>query len=172
METTSRLTNTKNLKQYTKSSPLSIIIIIVATSFLIIISTFLIYDYFSTDYYLSYAQPIVKINDTDVLVLLFNIERIRTQLMLTEKSISEGDNTMAFAHAYIPHSVIFPLIKNILDQTNMIYARSLESKLIDLPFLIKSGNSLENIKQDIIEVKSLLNNISNSTVDSILQPNY
>ena len=142
-----------------------------ASSFLIIISTFLIYHYFSTDYHLSYAQPVVKINDTDVLVLLFNIERIRTQLMLTEKSISEGDNTMAFAHAYIPHSVIFPLIKNILDETNMIYARSLESKLTDLPFLIKSGNSLENIKQDIIEVKSLLNNISNSTVDSILQPN-
>jgi high-affinity iron transporter len=93
--------------------------------------------------------------------------------MLTEKSISGGggDNMMAFAHAYIPHSVIFPLIKNILDETNMTYAKNLESKLTDLPFLIKSGSSLENIKQDIIEVKSLLNNISNQTVDSIPQPN-
>jgi high-affinity iron transporter len=92
--------------------------------------------------------------------------------MLTEKSISGGgDNMMAFAHAYIPHSVIFPLIKNILDETNMTYAKNLESKLTDLPFLIKSGSSLENIKQNIIEIKSLLNNISNSTADSILQPN-
>src|SRR5919199_2628844 len=165
-----RLMNRKNLKQYVRSSPLSTLIV---PASLIVVSTFLIYHYFSTDYYLSYAQPIGKINDTDALALLFNIERIRAQLMLTEKSISGGggDNMMAFAHAYIPHSIIFPLIKNILDETNIIYAKNLESKLTDLPFLIKSGSSLENIKQDIIEVKSLLNNISNQTVDSIPQPN-
>ena len=55
-----------------------------------------------------------KTEGMDVLLVMVNLARIRTQIMLTEKSLEEGDNYMAFAHAYIPHSVIFPSIKDIL----------------------------------------------------------
>ncbi len=55
-----------------------------------------------------------KTEGMDELLLTVNLARIRTQIMLAEKSLAEGDNYMAFAHAYIPHSVIFPSIKDIL----------------------------------------------------------
>lgn len=67
-----------------------------------------------------------KVNDTDAIILMTNFERIRTQLMLTERSLANGDSNMAFAHSYITHTVIFPSIKNILEKAGTpIQPRSL-----------------------------------------------
>ena len=56
------------------------------------------------------------LSDTDALIFMVNIERIRTQLLLTEENLDKGNSEMAFAHAFIPHSAIFPAIKDQLTQ--------------------------------------------------------
>lgn len=48
------------------------------------------------------------LSDTDALVVMVNIERIRAQLLLTQKSLADGNQDMAFAHAFIPHTTTFP----------------------------------------------------------------
>ena len=106
----------------------------------------------------------------DTLIVMVNLERIRTQLLLTEKSLDDGNKDMAFAHAYIPHSITFPSIKNQLTDINKQFATELEARLIDLPFNIKSGkDSLYNIKQDISKINSLLNSLSSQALGSDLQ---
>jgi hypothetical protein len=56
--------------------------------------------------------------DPNRLIVMVNIERIRNQILLTERSLAVGDNDMAFAHSYIPHSAIFPSIKSQLNDIN------------------------------------------------------
>lgn len=106
----------------------------------------------------------------NTLIVMVNLERIRTQLLLTEKSLDDGNKDMAFAHAYIPHSITFPSIKNQLTDINKQFATELEARLIDLPFNIKSGkDSIYNIKQDISKINSLLNSLSSQALGSDLQ---
>ena len=106
----------------------------------------------------------------DTLIVMVNLERIRTQLLLTEKSLDDGNKDMAFAHAYIPHSITFPSIKKQLTDINKQFATELEARLIDLPFNIKSGkDSIYNIKQDISKINSLLNSLSSQALGSDLQ---
>ena len=77
--------------------------------------------------------------NNDTLIVMVNLERIRTQLLLTEKNLNDGNKDMAFAHAFIPHSITFPSIKSQLIDINKQFATELEARLIDLPFNIKSG---------------------------------
>ena len=65
----------------------------------------------------AYAQPnttSTSLDDENSLIILVNLERIRNQILLTNQSLVSGDKDMAFAHSYIPHSVIFPSIKSQL----------------------------------------------------------
>ena len=103
------------------------------------------------DNYLSYAQQeMTEEWNKETLVVMVNLERIRTQLLLAEKSLNDGDKDMAFAHAFIPHSITFPSIKNQLIDINEQFTSDLEAMLIDLPINIKTGkDSLHNTKQDI-----------------------
>jgi hypothetical protein len=75
---------------------------------------------------------------------------------------------MAFAHAYIPHSVIFPSIKNLVGhvEDNDLSATRLESALTDLPFMIKSASPSHIIRNTVVKDKNLLNSIS----DNIIEP--
>jgi high-affinity iron transporter len=114
-------------------------------------------------------QTTAELNN-DTLLIMVNLERIRTQLLLTEKSLNDGDKDMAFAHAFIPHSTTFPSIKNQLNDINNKFAVELESSLIDLPFNIKSGkDTIHDTKQDISKINNLLNNLSSQTLGSDLQ---
>ena len=113
-----------------------------------------------------YAQT--KLSDADAFIVMVNIERMRTQILLTEKSLAEGDNDIAFAHAYIPHAVTFPSIKNQLNKANPDYSSMLEGMLTDLPINIRTQNPLEKLKQDLSKIENLLNNISNHAVGSHL----
>jgi high-affinity iron transporter len=77
---------------------------------------------------------------------------------------------VAFAHAYIPHSVIFPFIRNLVEQMNdnsNISTKKLESALTDIPFMIKSGSSSDSIRNTIAKDKYLLNSISSQILESI-----
>src|SRR5687768_3985223 len=93
---------------------------------------------------LSYEQTTAttattSLPDPNRLIVMVNIERIRNQILLTERSLlAVGDNDMAFAHSYIPHSAIFPSIKSQLNDINSKSALRLESLLTDLPIIIKT----------------------------------
>jgi high-affinity iron transporter len=114
-------------------------------------------------------QTAVELNN-DTLIVMVNLERIRTQLLLTEKSIHDGNNDMAFAHAFIPHSITFPSIKSQLIDINKQFATELEARLIDLPLKIKSEkNSIQNTKQDISKINNLLDSLSSQALGSDLQ---
>ena len=157
---------------------IDVIIIIIICSFLVTVN--IVIPYVSSSYFI-YAQSnkdtasvkpaIGKFNDANAIIGMVNFERIRTQINLTEKSLAEGDNDMAFAHAYIPHSIILPSIKNLLENTrNVTSVEELESALTDLPFMIRIG-SFDNAKHYIIQINSLLNNISNQTIDPVIKSN-
>jgi high-affinity iron transporter len=104
--------------------------------------------------------------DPNRLIVMVNIERIRNQILLTERSLTVGDNDMAFAHSYIPHSAIFPSIKSQLNDINSQSAIRLESLLTDLPIIIKTSEEADSkgkIKNDLTEIEELSDNISNQS---------
>ena len=109
----------------------------------------------------------------DVLLVMVNLARIRTQIMLTEKSLAEGDNNMAFAHAYIPHSVIFPSIKDILEKVvnNSNSINRLESGLADMAFMVKSEVSIDKIKQKTKEFNTILDDFEIQVINPVSQTN-
>jgi high-affinity iron transporter len=114
-------------------------------------------------------QTAVELNN-NTLIVMVNLERIRTQLLLTEKNLNDGNNDMAFAHAFIPHSITFPSIKSQLIDINKQFATELEARLIDLPLKIKSEkNSIQNTKQDISKINNLLDSLSSQVLGSDLQ---
>jgi len=93
----------------------------------------------------------------NALVVIVNIERIKTQLLLAEQSLDASDSNMAFAHAFIPHTAIFPSVKDLLKQIDSQTTNQLESLLSDLPFKIKEGNQpADSLKQDIRKITGLL----------------
>ena len=114
-----------------------------------------------------------KTGGMDELLLMVNLARIRTQIMLTEKSLAEGDNYMAFAHAYIPHSVIFPAIKNILEKVvnNSNSINRLESGLADMAFMLKSEVSVDKIKQKTKEFNTILDDFEIQAINPVSQTN-
>src|SRR6266545_2817682 len=95
------------------------------------------------------TPSLTRLNDTELLIVLVNLERIQTQLQLTEKSLADGDEAMAFVHAYIPHSVTFPTMKNQLNALNRSANHNLESMLTDLPIVVKSGIPKDKIRESI-----------------------
>src|SRR5918996_1786509 len=113
-------------------------------------------------------------SDENSLIIMVNLERIRNQILLAEKSLVSGDKDMAFAHSYIPHSVIFPSIKDQLYAINSQSASQLESLLTDIPINIKAEESPElqsKLQHDLTAVEQLLDNISNQTVGQYTSSN-
>jgi high-affinity iron transporter len=102
----------------------------------------------------------------DPLIIFMNLERIGTQLNLTQYSLNSGDLESAFQHAYIPHSITFPVIKPILSISDPASTKSLEGLLTDLPIKVRASNSPEvadsSIESDVRTIENLLNKISNS----------
>jgi high-affinity iron transporter len=82
--------------------------------------------------------------------------------------LNSNDLESAFQHAYIPHSITFPVVKPILSKADPVSSKSLEGLLTDLPIKIRASKSPDeaysNTESDIITVNNLLNRVSNSTV--------
>jgi high-affinity iron transporter len=89
--------------------------------------------------------------------------------MLAEHSLPV-DKNLAFLHAYVVHSIIFPSIKNLLEKAAPQSANELLSTTTDLAFMIKAGNS-PYISKDLIHAKKALNSTSNELLNPILQSN-
>jgi high-affinity iron transporter len=108
------------------------------------------------------------------LLIMVNLERIRNQILLSEKSLAFGDIDTAFAHSYIPHSVIFPSIKDQLNAINSQSRSQLESLLTDLPISIRAGENVQqqrNLLTNLRSIERLLDNISNQTIGQHLLSN-
>jgi high-affinity iron transporter len=101
-------------------------------------------------------------DDKNLFITMLNLERIRNQIILTEKSLTVGDKDMAFVHAYIPHSVIFPSVKDQLNNISSQSVSQLESLLTDLPISIKAGESVElqgKLQSDLRSIEQILDSI-------------
>jgi high-affinity iron transporter len=113
-------------------------------------------------------------SDGNSLIIMVNIERIRNQILLAEKSLALGDIDTAFAHSYIPHSVIFPSIKDQLNAINSQSRSQFESLLTDLPINIRTGENVQqqrNLLTNLRSIERLLDNISNQTIGQHLLSN-
>jgi high-affinity iron transporter len=106
------------------------------------------------------------LSDTDALIVMVNIERIRTQLWLTEQRLNEDNPQMAFAHAFIPHTTTFPAIKNQLTEAaGEQSTKQLESLLTDLPLKMRTGEYTEaKTRESIEQIRGLLDQISQQSV--------
>ena len=111
-----------------------------------------------------YAQQ-EGLDDADSLVLAVNLERIKAQILLAQQFFDNNETNKAFIHAYIPHAVTFPTIKNILEQLDSESANQLESRLTDLPINIKSKNASDiNVRTELATAYNLLANLSEKVV--------
>ncbi len=142
------------------SRTLSITTSIVIILFIMAFGIFLNFQNFA------YAQE-AQLEDQDILILMINLQRIRVQISLTQDSLANGDIELAFAHAYIPHSVTFPSIKKLLEEVNAEAAKKLETLLTDLPINIRAKNgSYVDLGNDLQAINNHLSDISNQVIGS------
>lgn len=108
------------------------------------------------------------VNDESSLFIMVNLARIRNQILLAEKSLALNDKDMAFAHSYIPHSVIFPSIKSQLNAISSQSTSQLESLITDIPINIKAEKSKgvqTKLQSDLTAIRLLLDNISSQVIE-------
>ena len=99
-----------------------------------------------------------KNNDTPIIIFV-NLQRLYSQLALTNQSVTKGDVNSAFAHSYLSHSAIFPSVKLMLANLSRSTTEKLESSLTDLPFMIRSNPNSELLGNKIKEIRNNLNNL-------------
>ena len=114
----------------------------------------------------TYGAQNIGISSNDLILVTVNLQRILEQMDLVQASLSKGDSTSAFEHAYISHSIIFPSFKDKLREIDKNTSERLESLLIDLPIMVKSTPSSET-ESKIVQIVDLLN----TTTSNILLPN-
>ena len=114
----------------------------------------------------TYGAQNIGINSNDLILVTVNLQRILEQMDLVQASLSKGDSTSAFEHAYISHSIIFPSFKDKLREIDKNTSERLESLLIDLPIMVKSTPSSET-ESKIVQIVDLLN----TSTSNILSPN-
>ena len=118
-------------------------------------------------------QPVDSQQSTESLIVFINLQRIGTQLNLTEYSLNNGNLDTAFEHAYVPHSVIFPVLKPKLSEADSSLSKNLEGLLTDLPIKVRASTTAQeaesNIKPDTVTINDMLNTISNSTAQASVE---
>jgi high-affinity iron transporter len=109
-------------------------------------------------------------------IIYINLERINTQLDLSEENVESDNLDKAFSQAYIPHTTLFPNIKKDLERVSPELSSELEKLLTDLPILIKDNKNepLKEIKQTISDIKNTTSTISNKIVgnDTLKDKNF
>jgi high-affinity iron transporter len=116
-------------------------------------------------------DPVSQIDIKKKFIIYINLERINSQLDLSEKNMESNNLDKAFSHAYIPHTNIFPNIKSDLQAVAPQLSSKLEKLLTDLPIFLKDTKTkpIEEIKQTIDEIRNtnyLLNSkiVGNNTL--------
>jgi high-affinity iron transporter len=109
-------------------------------------------------------------------IIYINLERINSQLDLSEENVESDNLDKAFAQAYIPHTTLFPNIKKDLQRVSPELSSKLERFLTELPILIKDNKNepLKEIKQTIAEIKNMTFAISNKIIgnDTLKDKNF
>ena len=109
-------------------------------------------------------------------IIYINLERINSQLDLSEENVESDNLDKAFSQAYIPHTTLFPNIKNDLQRVSPELSSKLERLLTELPILIKDNKNepLKEIKQTIAEIKNTTSVISNKIIgnDTLKDKNF
>ena len=96
-------------------------------------------------------------SDSDLVVIIVNLDRINVQLSLAESSVKAGDSESAFAHAFIPHATTFPSIKTRLSSADPQSASKIESMLSDLPIRIRTGErTADELSSQIADIRALI----------------
>lgn len=111
-----------------------------------------------------YGQT-TQLSSDDLILITLNVQRILEQMNLVQASLTEGDNTRAFEHAYISHSIVLPSIKDKLKEIDQVSTARLESLMIDLPILVKSPTQLPEISGKLTQITTILNNINSKLLD-------
>ncbi|MGN6708452.1 MAG: hypothetical protein ACTHKF_03800, partial [Candidatus Nitrosocosmicus sp.] len=93
---------------------------------------------------------------SDSLSLNLNLKRIDVQLDILLNKITNRDSTFLFEHAYIMHSAVFPSILNFTTNLNKEKSQQLEEYLADLPLMIKSNQNPNLVKNQINNIKNIL----------------
>ncbi len=106
-----------------------------------------------------------QLSSNDLILITLNTHRILEQMNLVQASLTTGDDTRAFEHAYITHSIIFPSIKDKLKEIDKDSTARLESLLIDLPILVRSSAQSPEIGTKLTEITSTLKNINSKLLD-------
>ena len=106
-----------------------------------------------------------QLSSNDSILITLNTHRILEQMNLVQASLTTGDDTRAFEHAYITHSIIFPSIKDKLREIDQDSTARLESLLIDLPILVRSSGQSTEIGTKLTEITSTLKNINSKLLD-------
>ena len=112
-----------------------------------------------------YGAQNIELSSSDLILVTVNTQRILEQMNLVQASLTKGDNTRAFEHAYISHSIILPSIKDKLGEIDQDSTARLESLLIDLPILVRSTSQLPEIENKLAEIVNILNNINSDSLD-------
>ena len=106
-----------------------------------------------------------QLSSNDAILITLNTHRILEQMNLVQASLTTGDDTRAFEHAYITHSIIFPSIKDKLKEIDQDSTARIESLLIDLPILVRSSGQSTEIGTKLTEITSTLKNINSKLLD-------
>ena len=112
-----------------------------------------------------YGAQNIELSSSDLVLVTVNLQRILEQMNLVQTSLTNEDNTRAFEHAYISHSIIFPSIKDKLKEIDQNSTDRLESLLIDLPIMVRSSSQMSEIGTKIIQIKDILNGINSAILD-------
>ncbi|HXV88778.1 MAG TPA: FTR1 family protein [Nitrososphaeraceae archaeon] len=113
----------------------------------------------------AYGSQQIELSTNDLILVTVNLQRISEQINLVQASLTKGDNTRAFEHAYISHSTIFPSIKDKIRGIDQISTDRLESLLIDLPIMVRSNSQSSEIESKLGEITSITNNINSDILD-------
>ena len=112
-----------------------------------------------------YGAQNIELSSSDLVLVTVNLQRILEQMNLVQTSLTNEDNTRAFEHAYISHSIIFPSIKDKLKEIDQNSTDRLESLLIDLPIMVRSSSQMSEIVTKLIQIKDILNGINSAILD-------
>jgi high-affinity iron transporter len=105
----------------------------------------------------SYNSTVSALNSPgDSLPLNLNLKRIDVQLDILLDKINNGDSSFLFEHSYIIHSSIYPTILNFTNNLNREKSQQLEEYLADLPLMIKSNQNSNLVKNQINNIKNIL----------------
>jgi high-affinity iron transporter len=118
----------------------------------------------------------MNLSPEEAQLILLNLERINVQIDLASQSLKNNNTEEAFYHAYIPHSVTFPIFKQELDKVDPSTSIKLEALLTDLPILINSKTNNQStfstgvftsvtIDSSLNQIQEITENLTNTLLE-------